>query len=81
MKIIEILNFNRELLSRIQNAGIRLDDCRYIELYDEYKTMQSQGNKITYIVTVLSGKYEVSERKVYDLVKRFESNCKLFAVQ
>ena len=80
MTVFEILNFNRELLGRIQNAGIRLDDCRYIDLYDEYKTMQRQGDKITYIVTVLSGKYDISERKVYDLVKRFESNCKLFAV-
>ncbi|MDR1984748.1 MAG: hypothetical protein LBQ28_07995 [Prevotellaceae bacterium] len=80
MKVIEILNFNKELLNRIQNAGIRLGDCRYIELYDEYKNRQRQGEKITYIVTVLADKYGISERKVYDLVKRFESNCKLFAV-
>jgi hypothetical protein len=81
MTVFEILNFNRELLNRIQNAGIRLDDCRYIDLYNEYDTMLRQGEKTTYIVTVLSGKYAVSERKVYDLVKRFKSNCKPLAVQ
>ena len=32
MKVIEILNFNRELLKKIQDAGIRLEDCRYIDL-------------------------------------------------
>jgi hypothetical protein len=81
MKVFEILNFNKEILNRIQNAGIRLDDFRYIDLYNEYKTMKIQGEKIIYIVTVLSDRYDVSERKVYDLVKRFNSNCKLFAVQ
>lgn len=31
MKVIEILNFNRELLKRLQAAGIRLEDARYID--------------------------------------------------
>ena len=30
MKVIEILNFNRELLKRLQAAGIRLEDASYI---------------------------------------------------
>jgi hypothetical protein len=80
MKIIEILNFNKELLNRLLETGIRLDDCRYIDLYHEYKTMLNQGDKVTYIVTVLADKYRISERKVYDLVKRFNSHCKSFAV-
>ena len=33
MKVIEILNFNRELLKRLQASGIRLEDARYIDLY------------------------------------------------
>ena len=35
MKVIEILNFNRELLKRLQAAGIRLEDARYIDLYEK----------------------------------------------
>lgn len=38
------------------------------------------GEKVTYIVTVLSERYHVSERKVYSLVKRFGQNCKVGAV-
>lgn len=64
MKVIEILNFNRELLKRLQAAGIRLED---------------QGEKVSYAVAVLSEKYSVSERKVYALVKRFQSDCKTLA--
>lgn len=45
MKIIEILKFNRELLKRLQTAGIRLDDAKYIDLYGEYKDMLDRGEK------------------------------------
>ena len=80
MKIIEILNFNKELLNRVHDAGIRLDDYRYIDLYNEYQTMRKQGEKVTYIVAILSDKYGISERKVYNLVKRLNSHCKIVAV-
>lgn len=33
MKLIEILNLNRELLIYLQKAGIRLDDVQYIDLF------------------------------------------------
>lgn len=66
MKVIEILNFNRELLKRLQAAGIRLEDARYIDLYADYTRLLDQGEKVSY--------------KVYALVKRFQSDCKTLAV-
>ena len=80
MKVIEILNFNRELLKRLQAAGIRLEDARYIDLYVDYTRLLDQGEKVSYAVAVLSEKYSVSERKVYAIVKRFQSDCKTLAV-
>lgn len=80
MKVIEILNFNRELLKRLQAAGIRLEDASYIDLYTDYTRLLDQGEKVSYVVAVLSEKYSVSEHKVYALVKRFQSDCKIFAV-
>ena len=75
MKVIEILNFNRELLKRLQATGIRLEDARYIDLYMDYTRLLAQGEKVSYVVAVLSEKYSVSERKVYSLVKRFKCEC------
>lgn len=80
MKVIEILNFNRELLKRLQTAGIRLEDAYYIDLYTDYTRLLEQGEKVSYTVAVLSEKYSVSERKVYALVKRFQSDRKMTAV-
>lgn len=80
MKVIELLNFNRELLKKLQEAGIRLEDARYIDLYMDYMRLLDQGEKVSYVVAVLSEKYSVSERKVYALVKHFQSDCNSLAV-
>lgn len=80
MKVIEVLKFNRELIKRLKIAGIRLGDEKFVDLYTDYTTLLGQGEKVSYIVAVLSGKYAVSERKVYALIKRFKSDCKPLAV-
>lgn len=80
MKIIEVLKFNRELIKRLKIAGIRLEDEEFVDLYTDYTTLLNRGEKVSYIVARLSEKYEVSERKVYMLIKRFQSDCKSLAV-
>ena len=80
MKIIEIVKINRQLLKNLHTAGVRIEDAKYIDLYADYRRMLANGDKVSYIVIVLSNKYAVSERKVYGLIKHFQSDCKLFAV-
>jgi len=69
MIVFEILKFNRELIDRLQKVGFKIGDDRYIDLYEDYERMKKDGEKMTYIVSYLSLKYNVSERKVYDIVK------------
>lgn len=80
MKVIEILNLNKELLKNFRQAGIRIEDVEYIELYKEYQSLYNQGEKTTYIVSFLADKYDISERTVYDIIKRFKTDCNLLAV-
>ena len=80
MKVIEILNLNKELLKKFQIAGIRMEDVEYIDLFNEYLALVTQGEKVSYIVATLADKYTISERKVYDLIRRFKSDCNLLAV-
>lgn len=42
--------------------------------------MYKQGEKVTYIVSRLSEKYDTSERKIYSIIKRFQTNCTIDAV-
>ena len=60
--------------------GIRPDDVQYIELYNEYNKLQTNGEKVSYIVATLALRYGISERKVYDLIKRFKTDCNLCVV-
>jgi hypothetical protein len=78
MKVIEILNFNRELLTRLLESG--LEDVRYVNLYTDYFHLLRAGEKMTYIVAILAERYGISERKVYGLIKRFQSDCKPLTV-
>ena len=80
MKIIDILKFNRELIKKLRTAGIRLEDEQFVDLYADYTFMRQHGEKVSYIVAVLANRYDISERTVYSLVKRFSSECNLFAV-
>ena len=80
MKIIEIIKFNRELLRNLHIVGVWLSDTNYIDLYTEYRRMLKDREKVSYIVAVLAVKYAISERKVYGLIKLFQTDCNLFAV-
>lgn len=75
MTLFEILEFNRSMVGIMQEIGVKEDDYRYFPLYEEYRRMVSNGDKVTYIVAVLAERYHVSERKVYSLIRRYKTNC------
>jgi len=77
MKVYELLTFNKELLKRIHAAGLRTDDYKYVDLYNEYVERLNAGDKVTYIVAVPATKYNISERQVYNVVHKF--NREVFA--
>ena len=80
MTIYEILSFNKELHRRLACVGVKTDDFRYVDLFEDYSRMRKAGNKMTYIVAVLSDKYAVSERKVYNVIRHLSEECKSGAV-
>ncbi len=53
---------------------------RSIYMYADYENMLAHGEKVSYAVAVLADKYAISERKVYSLIKHFQSDCKSLAV-
>lgn len=80
MKVIELLKIDQKVLELLQECCIKMDDVRYVEMYDDYKQIISRGGKITYAVAVLSEKYKISERKVYYLLRKFSNDCNVCAV-
>ena len=81
MRVIEILKLSFPILETLHKKGISVSDCKYMEMYNEYEKMKSEGNKTTYIVAVLSSKYGVCERKIYKIIKRLGNDCQICAVE
>jgi len=79
MKVVEILKLGQNLIETLQKACIKLDDVRFIGLYDEYCKLIEEGNKKSYAVMALAEKYGISERQVYYILKRFDSDCRISA--
>ncbi len=80
MTYYEIIKLSKESIDRLNSAGFRLEDCKYLSLYEDYKRMHDNGDKTTYIVSVLHDRYHICERKIYDLIKNFGKDCIVDAV-
>ena len=80
MKVVEILKLGKKFLEVLQDSCIKMEDLRYIGLYEEFMDIVSAGGKATYAVAMLSEKYQISERKVYYLIKKLGKDCNIGAV-
>ncbi|MBQ7539774.1 MAG: hypothetical protein IJT13_01465 [Bacteroidaceae bacterium] len=80
MKVIEILKISRETLKVLQDSCVKVEDCKYIELYEQYNKIVREGGKSSYAVAVLSERFGISERKVYYLLSKFSKDWKIDAV-
>lgn len=79
MKRIELVEFNAEILQKLQKAGVKIDDWRYVGMVKEYQELVSQGQKRTYAAMVASQHYGISTRKGYNLLQRLCAECKNIA--
>ena len=80
MKVVELLKIGRNLLEVLQNSCIRVNDVKFIQMYDEYKRFERKNMKVTYAAAMLSRKYGISERQFYYIIKRFDKDCNIAAV-
>lgn len=73
MKRIELIKFNAELLQRLQSSGIKLNDWQYVNLFNDYESMLTEGVKRTAIAIILADRYKISERQVYNIINHLNS--------
>ena len=76
MKVVEILKLGREFLKLLSSFDLRCDDYKHIELYEEYVKMRRDGDKVDYILYLLSEKYNLSESTVKRIVRRLSKEVK-----
>ena len=79
MKVFEAIKLTESTLIALKNANVGTGDVEYIKLYEEFRDLQGDGLKVSYCVAFLAEKYHISIRKVYDLIRKFKSDCKMSA--
>ena len=77
MTIYEALKLSGGMIEQLERAGAKPSDHKYVRLFEDYQRARKRGEKVSYIVAILAERYKISERKVYDIVKRLGSDCKL----
>lgn len=72
MTVYEILSLNKELLLRLDKLGIRTSDHIQVDIYNDFLKYKAQGDKVSYAVLMLSKKYNLSERSIYNIIKKLK---------
>ena len=72
MTAYELLASNKSIIQQLSDASININDIRYITMYREYRDLQKEGHKITYIAYLLSEKYEINKATFYRVVNKFD---------
>lgn len=65
MKVYEAVCLCRPLLESLDRNGVDMEDLAYLDIYLEYRRRKEEGEKVTYIIGVLSEANKVSERTLY----------------
>lgn len=70
MKGYELLKINESLLNKMDELGLTISDVKYVGMMEDFIRMSKDGEKKTYIVQVLSDKYNIAERTIYRVVEK-----------
>lgn len=77
MKAVELVKISTEAMKVMSEADIRVDDWRWVKMYEEYLEMRERREKFRYVVAHLAEVYGVSESSVKRVVKRLEREVKV----
>jgi len=70
MKILEILQQNKQLLETLRVNNIKISDIKYVPIIEELERLDKSGEKRAFIISSLAEKYKVSERSIYLAVQK-----------
>ena len=72
MKRIDLIEFNKELLQKMKEAGIRLEDYKYCDLYRDYLRLSETMRTRKEIILTLADRHHITDRQVYNILRRLE---------
>ncbi len=68
----DLIDFNKELLQKMKQVGIRMDDYKYCELYRDYVEMSKNEKNRKAVFITLAERYGISNRQVYNIINHMK---------
>lgn len=73
MKVADLINFSAGWMKVLSKHDIKMEDYKYVHLFEEYANLVANGHKVSYAVAMLACKYQISEASVYRIIKRLKT--------
>lgn len=68
----DVVRFSKELMQKLQQYDVKLDDWKYMDMLDDYREMVAKGVKRSAVAIILAERYKMSERQVYNVLRRMK---------
>lgn len=73
MIIADLVIFNREVLQRLKEVGVKLDDYKYCDLYRDYLELSETTGSRKEVMLTLADRYKITDRQVYNIINRLKT--------
>ena len=72
MRRADLIMFNAEMMRKLKEAGIRLDDYKYVDMWRDYIEMLKTAESRKEVMLSLADRYGITDRQVYNIIKHLE---------
>jgi len=72
MRRADLIMFNAEMMRKLKEAGIRLDDYKYVDMWRDYVEMLKTAESRKEVMLSLADRYGITDRQVYNIIKHLE---------
>ena len=76
MRRADLIMFNAEMMRKLKEAGIRLDDYKYVDMWRDYVEMLKTTESRKEVMLSLADRYGITDRQVYNIIKHLEKKIK-----
>ncbi len=76
MEIAEIVRIGRELLKLMSENDVKVDDWKWLKMYDEFKMMRRHRVKYRAVIAELAFTHHISRAKVERIIRRLRKDVK-----
>lgn len=74
MTIYQLIHDNLPILRKMHRNGVSGNYIHYLPLYEDYKRLVAEGNKVRWVAQVVAEKYGYKERMVRLIVKMMDED-------